>query len=159
MAKVGERAPPVRLARLGAAGGLEEVNLETRLAGVRAVVIGVPGAFTPVCTRDHVPGFVANAAALRRAGHDAVICVAPNDPWTLAAWAERLDPQGQVEFLSDGNLDLARGLGVTRLDRANHFGERPERYLMITEGCVIARMRVEPVFDVLTCTRAEDVLI
>ncbi len=158
MAKVGERAPAVRLARLRH-GALEEVDLEARLSGLRAVVVGVPGAFTPVCTRDHVPDFVANAEALKRAGHDAVICVAPNDPWTLAAWAERLDPHGAVEFLSDGNRDLARALGVLTVDRANFFGERSQRYLLVTQRCVIERLRVEPVFDVLTCTRAEDVLI
>src|SRR3954468_11018588 len=89
----GSMLPSVILGRLAPASDLiEPVSLTFLLQGRRAVLFGVPGAFTPVCTREHIPGFVEHADRLRRAGVDDVICIAPNDPWTMEAWSVALDP-------------------------------------------------------------------
>lgn len=110
----------------------------------RAIVLGVPGAFTPSCTQLYVPDFIRNAARLRASGFSELICIVPNDPFVVKAWADMLDPQRKLTFLSDGNLDFATALGMTSHDRQLFGGKRCERYLMTVEDGVIVRLRSEP---------------
>jgi peroxiredoxin len=152
----GDRLPQVSLGRL-VNGAVEHVWLQQLLAGRRAVIVGIPGAFTPVCTCEHIPDLLANADRLRAAGMDYVICVAPNDPWVVEAWAERVDPAGKLTFLSDGNLALARALGVNTIDQQNMLGETSARYTLIAAGGIVHRLNVEGHINDLTCTRAQDV--
>lgn len=156
-AAIGDRIPQVTLGRL-VGGEVNSVSLDELVAGKRAVMVGIPGAFTPICTCAHIPDFVGRADRLRSAGFELIICVAPNDPWTTDAWAACLDPDDKVLFLSDGNLALARGLGANITDHKNFLGERSTRYLMVVESGVIRRLTIEPHPMALTCTRTEDVL-
>lgn len=156
MPMTGKRLPHVVLGRM-VRGEVRHVDLDKHLAGTRAVIIGVTGAFTPICTERHVPEFVAEAGRLRKAGFGKILCICPNDPWTTAAWAQSLDPGGAVTFLSDGNLELAEKLGVIFEDPVWFMGRRPRRYLIQTNRAVIERMAVEAAPIVLTCTRAQDV--
>jgi 2-Cys peroxiredoxin 5 len=148
----------VTLARLEA-GSIETGPLQGRLAGVRAVMIGIPGAFTPVCTQRHIPDFVANSDMLYKKGFGVIACVTPNDPWTNEAWARVVDPHGRITFLSDGNLDLARALKVTTTERDLFIGERSTRYMLTTRNALVERLVVEPKVNMLSCTRSEDVLL
>lgn len=152
----GDRLPQVSLGRL-VNGAVEHVWLQQLLAGKRAVIVGVPGAFTPVCTCEHIPDLLANVGRLRAAGLDYIICVAPNDPWVMEAWAERVDPDGRLTFLSDGNLALARALGVNILNQDNLLGETSARYMLIAAGGIVHRLNVESHINDLTCTRAQDI--
>lgn len=43
--------------------------------GKRVVLLGVPGAFTPVCTNKHVPSFVDNQSAWKEHKVDSIVCV------------------------------------------------------------------------------------
>ena len=156
--RVGERLPPVRLGRLDQ-GQIESVRLEELLAGRRAIIVGLPGAFTPTCSQTHLPDFVANAPSLKASGFDLVICLSANDPWTLDAWARELDPLGRLMFLSDGNLELSRKLGLVRKEPAYFLGERCRRFVLIAENAVVTRLSIEPDAAQMTCTRAEDVLL
>ena len=156
--KTGQRVPPLELARLRD-GAPEPVDLEHYLAGRRAVIVGVPGAFTPVCTAEHVPSFIAQAPSLRKSGFSRVICVVGNDPWVTAEWAYKLDPEGRLDFLSDGTFVLGRALSAMSSAAELFMGERPTRYLMITRDCVVERLKLEPSPVVLTCTRPTDVYI
>lgn len=153
----GDRVPQAVLGKLES-GAVRRVSLQEHIAGKRVVVVGIPGAFTPVCTFEHVPDLLRNVARLRASGIDDVICVAPNDPWAVNAWAECVDPDNKIEFLSDGNLALARALGVTIIDSENMLGETSARYMLLVSGGVVRRLTVEPHVMKLTCTRAEDVV-
>ena len=158
MLKAGQRVPPLNLARLQE-GVPETINLERHLAGRRAVIVGVPGAFTPVCTVEHVPSFIAQATSLEQAGFSRVICVVGNDPWVTAEWAQKLDPEGRIDFLSDGNFELGRALSAMKSAAELFMGERPTRYLLIIRDCVIERLKLESSPIVLTCTRPTDVYL
>jgi peroxiredoxin len=153
----GDRIPQAQLGRL-VNGAIEFVSLHDLLATKRAVVVGVPGAFTPVCTCEHIPDLLSGVDRLRASGMDYVICVAPNDPWAMDAWAERVDPCGKLLFLSDGNLTLARALGVNVVDYDNMQGETQARYMMIAGKGIVHRLSVEPARNKLTCTRSQDVV-
>lgn len=156
--RVGERVPPVRLGRLSE-GFVSSQSAETLFLGRRGILIGVPGAFTPVCSGTHVPDFVDRAPQLKASGFDFIACLAANDPWTLDAWSRQLDPEGRLLFLSDGNLEFARTTGLTRLDPDQFLGERCRRFMMVLNGAVVEKLSVEPELAALTCTRSADVLL
>ncbi|MEZ6022763.1 MAG: redoxin family protein [Hyphomonadaceae bacterium] len=139
----GDQVPQVVLARLLPTGEVQPLALREMLNGKRGVLVGIPGAFTPVCTQTHIPELVTQADRLRRAGFDHVLCIVPDNPWVLNAWAPLVDPQGKLTFLSDGNLKLARALGVTLLDQRNFLGECPTRYMLVAEDGVITRLHTE----------------
>lgn len=152
---IGERVPQVTLGRVSN-GAVTPISLRDELAGKRAMLIGVPGAFTPVCTHEHVPSVIANVERLRAAGITAFYCVTPDNPWVTEAWARDVDPAGRLTFLSDGNLALARALGVTITDHDHCLGETSTRYMLVTDNGMVRRLTAEPHFASLTCTRAQD---
>lgn len=155
--RVGDRIPPAFLGALED-GALRTVATEPLFLGRRAIVLGVPGAFTPTCTLQHVPDFVANAERLREAGFSLIACLAPNDPWVLRDWASRVDPHGRILFLSDGNLDLSRRMGLTDVDRENYLGERCRRFLMVLRDAVVEKLNVEKGTLAVSCTGVRDAL-
>ncbi len=157
MTKPGMRLPAVTLSRIDG-DSLTDVPLLDTYRHERVVMVGVIGAFTPVCTHEHAPKFVTGAGYLKSLGYDRVICIVPNDPWTVKAWADRIDPEGQVQFLADGNLDLAGQLSVLFDGRSLHLGQRSRRYLVLAKHGIIERLTVEASPYALTCTRPTDVL-
>ena len=153
----GTRVPEIRLGFLED-GEVRSVSTADIFAHGLTVVLGIPGAFTPVCTKRHLPDFISNAAKFEKIGCRQLVCIAPNDPFVLEEWARKVDPAGTIRFLSDGNLQFTRALG---LDSANHelfIGTRSQRYLMIVENGTIVRLRVEPNILTYSCSGAEDAL-
>jgi peroxiredoxin len=135
------------------------VDTAELVRGARTLLLGVPGAFTPVCTQHHLPEFIANADSLRTAGFSQLICVAPNSPWAVQRWARDIDPDGKIRFLSDGNLCLARKFGlVTRVEDL-FLGECSKRFLMTVNDGVIERLRVERLVTDVTCTSTNAALL
>jgi peroxiredoxin len=127
-------------------------------ASGKIVILGIPGAFTPVCSQTHLPDFLRNVPKLRASGFGMLACVAPNDPYVLQAWASVVDPGRTVEFFSDGNLDFARALGLAKTHRELFLGERTERYMLIAVDGLIQRVRIEPSILDVSCTGAFDAL-
>lgn len=152
---VGDRVPEATLTRLmdDMAVG---VSLHGLVAAKKVAIAGVPGAFTPVCSCRHVPDLLDNVQRLRGAGFDDVYVVAPNSPWVVAAWAHEIDPQNQLTFLSDGNLSLARALGVNITAHDWGLGETSARYLLVLENTMVRRLNVETHISRVDCTRARD---
>ena len=153
----GGSVPDVQLGRMSGSE-VHSVSARELFAFGRSVVLGIPGAFTPVCTKQHVPDFVKNADRLRASGISHLICIAPNDPFVLDVFARKLDPNNKIEFLSDGNLDFASALSLRAKNQKFFVGWRSERYLLIIENGLIAKLRVEPNILTYSCTRAIDAL-
>lgn len=156
--RIGEPLPNVQVAEL-VGGDVTTVHLQTFCGNRNLVIVGVPGAFMPSCTRLHLPDFIRKAPALKAAGIDEVVCIAPNNPWTLSAWAEQLDPGRHIRFLSDGNLEFATRAGLTLRDDANFVGRTMRRFLMRVANCTVRRLTVEDDVIAVTCTRADDVVV
>lgn len=154
----GARVPAVNLGYLDH-GVVASTNAQDIFAGKRSVVLGVPGAFTPVCTKEHVPDFVASADRFIASGFHQLVCISPNDPFVLEAWQKIVDPRCKLKFLSDGNLDFCRTLGLCLKNEALFLGERSRRYMLIVEHLTIQRVRVEANILTFACTRAEDALL
>lgn len=151
---VGRTIPDCYLAQF-VDGEVRPMLARLALAGQRSIVVGVPGAFTPVCTEQHAPSLVANADRLRASGFDAICCVVASDPFATRAWADIIDPDGKVAFWSDGNLEFARTFGLVAKDTHLFLGERSERYLMTLRRGRVEALRVEHALVDYSCTKPE----
>lgn len=138
--QVGDRIPEVVLKRIRE--GIENIDTRTLFRGRKAVLFGVPGAFTPTCSARHLPGYVAHLDDFLRRGI-AVIGVSVNDPFVMQAWAkDRHVPDG-LPLLSDGNGDLARALGLELDASGNGMGMRCRRFALYAEDGIVRALYVE----------------
>ena len=119
------------------------VDVAAAAKGKKLVIFGVPGAFTPTCNDNHVPGYVANLDQLKAKGVDEVWCMATNDAFVMAAWGKSLDALGKVRMLGDGSADFTRALGLTLDLTARGMGVRCERFAMIINDGVVQDVAVE----------------
>ena len=111
----------------------------------KVVLVGVPGAFTPTCDRNHLPGYVTRAEEIRAKGVDAVAVTSVNDVFVLKAWGQSAGAEGKVEMLADGNGDFARALGLAFDGSGFGLGTRSQRYSMLVEDGVVKAINLEDV--------------
>ena len=90
---VGDKLPSVTLYKDSPA---DKVDLARLCAGKKVVMFGVPGAFTPGCSKTHLPGYVESSEAMKVKGVAEIICVAVNDPFVMAAWGKDQGAEGKV---------------------------------------------------------------
>jgi peroxiredoxin len=155
--KVGERLPSASFG-VSDESGMGEVTTETLCQGKKVVLFGVPGAFTPTCSAQHVPSFQKNAEALRAKGVDTVGCVSVNDAFVMQAWADDLQSGSDVMMLADGNGEFSEATG-TGLDCSAHgMGRRCTRYAMVIDDGVVTHIAVEDDPGGMTVTSAESIL-
>lgn len=151
---VGKRFPAVTLYEGTPAGAVPLADL---LAGKKVVVFGLPGAYTPGCSKSHLPGYIASHAAFTAKGVSSVICTSVNDPFVMAAWGAANGAEGKVRMLADTNAELARALGVD-MEIAALGGVRSKRYSAVVEDGVITAFNLEPEGTGLTCSLAPVIL-
>lgn len=158
MVAVGDKLPQATFKHKDDSGGLADITTDELCAGKKVVIFAVPGAFTPTCSAEHAPGFIANAAQLKAKGVDTIACVSVNDPFVMGAWAADLKASpNDVLFLADGNGTFTKAMGL-ELDASGFgLGTRSQRYAAVIEDGVITKLEVEPAPG-LTCSRAEHVL-
>lgn len=142
MIQRGNPIPSVGI-KLVTASGVEDMTSDAALGQGIVVLFSVPGAFTPTCHLNHLPGFLANADKLRAAGVDKIVCAAANDHHVLKAWAEASNALGKIEFLADGNGDLARALGLDKDFSQSGMGLRYARAAMIIREGVVDAVFIE----------------
>jgi glutaredoxin/glutathione-dependent peroxiredoxin len=111
MVKAGERLPHAVFMHMTREGP-RPLTTEEVCAGKRVVLFAVPGAFTPTCSRRHLPGFVEHAWEIRKKEIDTIACVAVNDAYVLDAWARTQSVGETVLMLADGNGDFTRAVGM-----------------------------------------------
>lgn len=124
---------------------LQTVTVSDLTKGKKVVLFAVPGAFTPTCSQKHVPGFVEKSGELKAKGVDTIACVSVNDAFVMKAWKADLKVGEEVLFLSDGNGDFTRALGVTLdlSDKPVGLGVRSRRYALLAEDGVVKILNLE----------------
>ena len=148
MIKIGDRIPDATLTEsteFGAACPIspKPVSVAEATKGKRIVLFGLPGAYTPTCSANHVPGYVSNIDALKAKNVDEVWCVSLNDGYVMAAWGKEHDAIGKVRMLGDGNGELTKKLGLeVDLARAG-LGTRMQRFSMLVEDGVVKQLNIE----------------
>ena len=140
--KVGDRIPDVELRTMGP-DGPQPVRTGDVLGAGKVVLFAVPGAFTPGCSKIHLPGYVEHGAELKAKGVSTIACVAVNDAWVMQAWAEAQGAEG-ITMLADGNGEFARAMGLELDGTGFGLGTRSQRYAAVIEDGVVTSLDVEP---------------
>lgn len=147
--QVGEKLPAgtlfeyIEVETEGCSLGPNPVDIAQAVSGKTIALFGLPGAFTPTCTAQHAPGYIAQAAAFKAAGVDEIWCVAVNDAFVMGAWARQLQAGGKVRFLADGSADFAKATGLTLDLSARGLGLRSGRYSMLVKDGVVTVLNNE----------------
>jgi peroxiredoxin len=139
--KVGDRVPNGSFMVMTAEGPKPKTADEL-FKGKKVVLFAVPGAFTPTCHRNHLPGFVKNADAFKAKGVDAIAVTGVNDVFVMDAWKKASGGEA-IEFLADGSGNWAKAMGLTADLTERGLGVRSQRYAMLVEDGVVKTLNVE----------------
>ena len=153
----GDRLPEATFRVLGPEG-ITTLTTGDIFDGKKVVLFAVPGAFTPTCHLKHIPGFIENADAFKKKGIDSVACVAVNDPFVLGAWADASGGKGKILFLSDGNAEFTKKIGMDFDGSGIGLGTRSKRYAAFIEDGVVRVLNVEDSPSVAEVSTAERLL-
>ena len=140
--QVGDKMPA------GSFGVMEEsgpgaISTDELFSGKKVVLVSVPGAFTPTCSMNHLPGFVEQAEALKAEGVDTVACMAVNDVFVMHAWGKDRNVGDTVLMLADGNGDYAKALDLVLDGTGFGMGMRGQRFALVVEDGVATHVAVE----------------
>jgi len=154
---VGDRIPDVTL-RTMTNDGPAAIGSEEALGKGKVVLFAVPGAFTPTCHMNHLPGFIAQAGAIKAKGVDTIAVVAVNDPFVMGAWAKASEAGDAVTFLADGSAAFTKAVDMA-LDLASRgLGTRSLRYAMIVDDGKVSWIGVDDVPSNATASSADAIL-
>lgn len=119
------------------------ISTDELFAGKKVVLVSVPGAFTPTCSMNHLPGFVDHAADLAAKGVDSIACMAVNDVFVMDAWGKDRGVGDKVIMLADGNGEYTRALGLEMDASGFGMGKRSQRFAIVVDDGVAAHVGVE----------------
>ena len=149
MLKVGDKLPAGKLQEFvevegdGCAIGPNSFDVEKATAGKKIAVFALPGAYTPTCSVQHVPGYVKHADDLKAAGVDEIWCVSVNDAFVMGAWGREQQTTGKVRMMADGSADFTKSTGLTLDLNSRGMGLRSQRYSMLVVDGVVKTLNVE----------------
>ena len=135
----GDKVPSVTLKKTD----MSDLTTDELFGGRKVVVFAVPGAFTPTCSNQHLPGFVAQADAIKAKGVDEIVCLSVNDAFVMGAWGENQGTGDKVTMLADGNAAFAKAVGLDFDGSGIGFGVRSQRYSMIVNDGVVESVNIE----------------
>ena len=149
MITVGSRVPDATLQEFfetegnGCALGPNAFKVADLVRGRKIVVFGLPGAYTPTCSAQHVPSYLKQHDALKARGVDEIWCVSVNDAFVMGAWGRDQKSGGKVRMMADGSGEFTRALGLEMDLSARGLGVRSQRYAMLVEDGVVKSIDVE----------------
>ena len=140
--KVGDQLPKATF-MIMAAEGPEPCDSDKIFKGKKIVLVAIPGAFTPTCSLNHLPGYINEANAIMENGVDAIAVTAVNDIFVLDAWAKQSGGKDKAIFLADGNGDFAKAIGLTFDASVSGMGTRSLRYSMLVDDGIVKILNIE----------------
>jgi len=118
----------------------------------------VPGAFTPTCHKNHLPGFLTNSDQIKQKGIDTIAVTGVNDVFVMDAWKQNTGAAGKIEFLADGSAAFAKAVGLSVDLGERGLGTRSQRYAMVVDDGVVKTLNVEDTPGKAEVSGAEDLL-
>lgn len=141
--KVGDRLPNATFTVM-TADGPKPMTTDDVFKGKKVVLFAVPGAFTPTCHKNHLPGFAKNAAAIKAKGVNTIAVTGVNDVFVMDAWKKDSSADGKIDyFLADGSANFAKSLGLTVDLTERGLGVRSQRYSMVVVDGVVKSLNIE----------------
>ena len=158
MIKVGDKLPDATFRVVTSEGPTPRTTSEV-FKGRRVVLVGMPGAFTATCSRNHLPGYVEKAQAIRAKGVDVIVVTAVNDHLVMHAWGKASGGEGKILFLADGNGEFAKAIGLDYDARERGMGGvRSKRYAMLVEDGVVKVLNLETETGKAEVTSADNLM-
>ena len=142
MIKPGDPIPEATFTRMTPTGP-GPITTKELFEGKKVVFFAVPGAFTPTCSKQHLPGYVANADAIKAKGVDTIACMAVNDVFVMDAWGKAQGVGDKILLLADGNGEFAKKVGLELEASRFGMGTRAKRFSMVVEDGVVRELNVE----------------
>jgi len=140
--EIGSKVPTANVLKVTEEGPAE-ISTRDLFDGRKVVVFGLPGAFTPTCSLNHLPGFIENHDIILAKGVDEIVCVSVNDHHVMRAWAESTGAMGRITFIADWDAALTKALGMDADLSAGKLGVRSIRYSMIVDDGTVAAVNLE----------------
>lgn len=147
--KIGDRLPDAQLSEFieteteGCTLGPNTFDVSALVKGKTIAIFGLPGAFTPTCSAQHVPGYVQHAKALHAKGVDEIWCVSVNDAFVMGAWGRDQKSTGIVRMMADGSAEFTKAIGMEFDLTARGLGIRSQRYSMLVKDGVVTQLNLE----------------
>lgn len=138
----GDKIPASTLVKV-TPDGPEEISSDQLFNGRKVVLIGMPGAFTPTCSLNHLPGFLENRETILAQGVDEIAVVSVNDHHVMKAWADQSGGLGKISFIADWDASLTKALGMDLDMSAGKLGVRSVRYSMLVDDGTAEIVNVE----------------
>jgi peroxiredoxin len=157
MIKVGDRLPNATFMTM-TPDGPKPKTTDDIFKGKKVVLFAVPGAFTPTCHKNHLPGFLTNADKIKQKGIDEIAVTGVNDVFVMDAWKKNTGAEGKVEFLADGSANFAKALGLSVDLGERGLGTRSQRYCMVVDDGVVKTLNVEDAPGKADISGAENLL-
>jgi len=139
---VGDKLPEASFKTMGADGATTVTTAEV-FGGKKVGLFAVPGAFTPTCSNNHLPGYLENRDAILARGVDTIAVVAVNDVHVMNAWARFTGGEGKILFLADGNGDFVKSIGLDLDLSGGGMGLRAKRFSMIVDDGKVTALNIE----------------
>ena len=139
---VGDKIPAVSVT-IPTSTGQDQVSPEDLLGSGRVALFSVPGAYTPTCSAQHLPGFVNNADSIKAKNVDKIVCMSVNDAFVMKAWASEHGASESIVMLADGNAEFAKSIGLTMDGSGFGMGTRSQRFSMLLEDGVVKELNIE----------------
>lgn len=149
MLKIGDTLPSatvyeyIEVEGNGCSLGPNAFDVAKACAGKKIAIFALPGAYTPTCSAQHLPGYVQAAADLKAAGVDEIWCVSVNDAFVMGAWGRENAAGGQVRMMADGSADFTRAVDMVLDLTTKGLGVRSQRYSMLVDNGVVKTLNVE----------------
>ena len=140
--QVGDTLPAVNLTTMTDEGP-KPMAINELCSGKKVVLFAVPGAFTPTCSVQHLPGFIENSQALKDKGVDLVACISVNDPFVMSAWGKEHNVEDKILMIGDPFLNFTKGIGADVDKSARGLGIRSNRYTMLVDNLKIIKLQEE----------------
>lgn len=139
--KVGDKIPSVTLKHMDASGA-KDITTDELFKGKKVVLFAVPGAFTPTCSAQHLPGYIQNAEQIKAKGVDTIACISVNDFFVMDAWGKSQNAD-DILMLADGIGEFTKAAGLEYDLSAKGLGMRSRRYAMVVENGVVKELELE----------------
>ena len=154
--QVGDTIPSATL-NIMTADGPSAITTDDIFKGKTVALFGLPGAFTPTCSAQHLPGFVANADALKAKGVDSIVCLAVNDAFVMGAWGKDQNVGDKVTLVADGSAAFTKAAGLELDLTERGLGLRCQRFSMVVDDGVVKSLNIDPAGS-FEATSAEKIL-
>ncbi|MBT4695517.1 MAG: peroxiredoxin [Alphaproteobacteria bacterium] len=155
--KEGDKLPEVTLHHM-TENGPTPITTSELFGGKKSVLFAVPGAFTPGCSMQHLPGFVNNSDEILSKGVDQIVCLSVNDSFVMDAWGKDKGTGDKILMLGDGNGDFTEATGLTMDGSGFGLGSRSLRYSMIVDDNSVTKLNLESNPGEIAESSAENIL-